>query len=586
MRHFFSIGGGIAAPVLVLVVMMTVACNSSKTVQDADTVTPDGDTASADDVINLDQDKISPTDDQSDISNDSDTVESDPLITDDDGVMADTDTSDLDTAETDVVDQENDPGSDADDDDAIYCVVDENPDADIVYIPNTHTGNELCPDLSSAEFPYYDTDGTIHFCRQCDEVRENDPQCVRNLWLDANEQLCTEKPQYDCGDYPCEMPWLRPTEPGEQPAPLVAPMHECDLQLNPQNPNGWLTGIATFKHFNLSDNHIGFSMNNIYANNTTYFSSWRAFEYGISVQQYLSLGVVSGDMYGYYRKNSLFTTSSAGARTTRYLVYVSDNKNYRVVYNEPIRIVTYTPALNETWAFANINDGLTDHMMYAKIGEWQWTNLGDDTANEPYLVGDRLVFYDSNFRGIVCDLSLSPQSIDDCLIINRDQEDIRFPVPDEQNNNYIYFENTTVRDRIYKVDLGKDPWEYTELPLQEVEPTTYQIPILQVRGDILLYRNNFKIDLPYEYDSKLCYYRVSEKKSYCMKPMDRYNNGDLLPIKYSYGYAEFDTNHLVWQAWNDYATYYRDMDCYCEKEGVCPFATLKKKVSAIKGRGK
>jgi len=543
---------------LIIFALLLAACTSHTAKTDGDTVVPDGDVSVGDDAVVVDDDTP--------VGDDAVVVDDDtPVVVDDDVVLVEAYET-LTDGDVVVVD-------------ATYCVIDENPDADIVYIPNTHTGNELCPDLAAADFPYYDTDGTIHFCRQCDEVRENDPQCVRNLWIDANEQLCTEKPQYDCWDYPCDMSWLRPTEPGEQPAPLVAPMHECDLQLNPQNPNGWLTGIATFKHFNLSENHIGFSMNNIYANNTKYFSSWRAFEYDISVQQYLSLGVVSGDMYGYYRKNSLFTTSSEGARTTRYLVYVSDNENYRIVYNEPIRIVTYNPALNDTWVFVNINDGMADRMRYAKIGEWQWTNLGDNTANEPWLVGNHLIFYTNDMSSYVCDLSLSPQSVDDCLRINRENEYIRTTTPDMENGNLIYFENKDVHDRLYRVDLSQSPLTYEELPLQEVESQTIMNAIMQVRGNVLLYTESFSLppnSSTFEVDVKLCYYRIDEKKSYCMKPMDHYDSeGNLAPIKYYYGYAEFGNENLVWQAPVDYATYYRDMDCYCEKEGVCPFEGLK-----------
>lgn len=50
-------------------------------------------------------------------------------------------------------------------------------------------GAEECPDLKDAKFPYERTDGKIHFCRRCDTIADDDPQCIRNLWKENSESF-------------------------------------------------------------------------------------------------------------------------------------------------------------------------------------------------------------------------------------------------------------------------------------------------------------------------------------------------------------------------------------------------------------
>ncbi len=505
----------------------SLSCSSPKSAHDADTVTPDGDIPAADEAAEIETDDF--------IS-----VEADELLTDVDAGP-----------------------------DEVYCVVDENPDADIEYIPNAHTGNEECPVLASAKFPYYDTDGTIHFCRKCDQVRKKDPQCMKNMYAEDNLKLCTEKPQYDCYDYPCDMPWLQPIYKDER----YTGMHECDIALNAKNPTGWTTGISTFKHFNISNGEVGFYFDNVNVE-IGYENNIKAMRYNIASKKYQVSMAPQGSALSYHNGNYLLSLSDPNVSKKDYIAYIKSDGSRSITYNSPIRMLLYNPALNDTWAFAVINivDGQPYEMSYAKIGEWKWQSIGQGVANEPFIVGDRLVFYTDDFKGYFCDLDKSPKALFDCKVINRENEEIRTPTPDMTNDNLIYYENANIRDRLFRVDVGKTPWVYEELPIQEIETNTYMSPINHVNGNVFVYRNNFDVaQSSGNTDSKLCFYRVDQKKSYCMKPIDHIYSGDVSYIKHNYSYSEFEDNYLVWQLFTGDQTYIRDMDCYCAKEDVCPF---------------
>ncbi|HSA34141.1 MAG TPA: hypothetical protein P5077_10480, partial [bacterium] len=456
--------------------------------------------------------------------------------------------------------------------DEVYCVVDENPDADIVYIPNIHTGNEDCPALSSAKFPYYDTDGTLHFCRKCDQVRKNDPQCVRNQWIESNKQLCTDYSQYDCYDYPCDMPWLKPISDNQKL--WYQGLHVCDISLSP-NPGDWDPGMYTFKHFNISKGKVGYFMANAGVP-TSYRANMKLMEYVVADRRYRVRAVPAYGELAYHQGAYLMDMGSGALDAYSYFLFIAANDTYRVVYNQKIRGLSYTPVLTDKWAFANIqeSDGAANKLSYAKVGVWKWTSLGFGTGNEPFIVDDRLVFYDDNFIGYYCDLDKSPQSLADCGKVNRDGEQIRFPVPDTEDNRLIYFETVTKHDRIVRLDLRGATPVYEELPLQEVETGTFMVPIHRVRGNLLSYKTIYPIapaDPSYENDGKYCFYRIDQKKSICLKPVQHIFDGKVVPLEYNVGYSDWENQHyLVWQTAYYRNLILRDMDCYCQKEGVCP----------------
>ena len=121
-------------------------------------------------------------------------------------------------------------------------------------------------------------------------------------------------------------------------------------------------------------------------------------------------------------------------KTIRYLIYADDNA-YQVAYNKTINFIVYTPALSNKWVFLVLNetDGGPDLMLYAEIGLWQWTQIGEGIAYHPNIVGNKLAFYMDDFNGYVCDLSKTPKTLSECVKANREGEEIRHPVLDQSN---------------------------------------------------------------------------------------------------------------------------------------------------------
>jgi len=436
------------------------------------------------------------------------------------------------------------------------------------YIENTHTGNEDCPDLSATAFPYYDTDGEMHFCRKCDKVWKKDPHCVRNLWKEQNCALCAAMPDYDCCGYPCTMEKLIPLYKGDSDALYL---DECDIELDPTNPVGWMTGIVSFKHFNLSLGKVGFVMSHVDSAWQTYPQVWKKnFEFDLNTRKYsvMDPGI---DVLTYYNGAKLSNVKSGRDDKMEYLLY-SNNSSWQVAYPKKIRQTVYNPVINETWAFANIkeSDALSTKMMYAKIGEWKWTSLGEGIGNGPNFNGNWFGFYTDDFKGYLCDLSKAPQSSADCSLINRGEEQIRHVVIDKTNEKIIYFSPVAMKNGFIRVDLSKTPAQYEEIT-QDIfadDKTMNNIAAMAV-GNLILYSNiSYTNETLDEWDNRLCYYRYDLKKSYCSLPTP-HKDGIL---EYRQGSAEFEGHWVVWQ--DSTAPYMkaRDMECYCDRHPeLCPF---------------
>ena len=65
-------------------------------------------------------------------------------------------------------------------------------------------------------------------------------------------------------------------------------------------------------------------------------------------------------------------------------------------------------------------------------------------------------------------------------------------------------------------------------------------------------------------DGNACFYNRKIKKSICMKKVEKME-------KYYFAYGEWEGKWLLYQFRGTTAQGIRDLDCYCEKEGVCPF---------------
>ena len=503
MKRRTIIGGGLAAPILVFVLFVGVACNSPKSESDTDTVRSDSET-------------IAVVDDTLFIEGENDAI--------DDVLISDSDAAD-------------------------------------------------CPSLATAPFPYYKEDGTIHFCRGCDTPTEKDPQCMRNLWEEQNKKLAKDHPEYDCYPYPCEMTKLKPMTKAEVDKNYTSfSIHECDLSLNPL---GWYHDgtNGSVKHWNLSGGIIGFHMTPVTIAPADYMTGNKAFTYDIEQKSYLALGPMTADMLSYRQgKMLLFSADFRSLElgiAHEYVGYYGTDGSYRVVYPKPIYFIAYTPANNENWVFANIQetDGGSYRMMYAKVGEWKWTSLGDGMGYYPDLQ-DNLLGVGDDTQGYVCDLSKTPQSLSACSKVARDKETAYVITFDKENEN-VFVYSSNVNRAITRVDMRGAAPVYEDIVIDfssEIQAIGgYSLVPRTLRGKTLLYTEVGGGGST----ARACFYRLDTKKRYCMKMIEKDN-------VYKYGYAEFEGKWLLYQRHASTPLVLRDMACYCEKEGICPFEGMKK----------
>ena len=502
--------------IVVAFVVIFVACSSSKAVHDDDTVVPDGDIPTVDNAVEAETDDF--------------------IFSEADEILPDTD---IDTIDPD------------------------------------------CPPLSTAPFPYYKEDGTIHFCRKCDTPTAKDPQCVTNLWKEANLNLATDHPEADCYPYPCEMSNLKPMTKEEVEAVYTTySMHECDLMLGEY---GWVnddTG-GQIKHWNLSGGKVGFVMYKVQVDPVEYLTKRKYFIYDVATKRYTAIS--PGD-YGFAYCQGEALLYFKDARTyegsgTHYIGHFESNGTYRVVYNEPALYIIYTPALNDKWVFANIQEvqnGPTK-MMYAKIGEWKWTNLGEGVAYYTDLHGDLLAFYDNNIKGYVCDLNKSPKSLSDCTVVNRDTEQVR-NIQFDRDHQGIFYYSRDFNQAITRVDMaeGAGKWVYEDVITDFSDATkgvAYSLVVQQVKNNTILYLEIEDFNGT-EGGGLACFYRIDTKKRYCMKKMEndpQYGEW----VDFPYGHSEFEGDWFLYQKHANSPLILRDMACYCEKEGICPFEGMK-----------
>lgn len=487
--------------------------------------------------------------------NDNDTADNDPVEN------GDSDITDVDAVDADIQDTEN-PEETPDIDEDVYC-----------------------PPLKEAGFPYSRKDGSIHFCRECDKPTNNDPDCTVNLWKEANEELCTKEPEYDCCGYPCVMDNLRPLYKGE--FDLIF-QDQCDMVINAENPRGWQTGPRFFKHYNMSEGKVGIVMDLTKASG--YTNNNRTFEFDIATRKYKVIMQNDNNAIINYNKGASFqTVTEKGIKddsTYSYLVYSDKNGNRKVVYDKRIRWIFLEPVMNDKWVFMNVEE--TDYsgrkMMYARIGDpasgstadsWKWTVLGagsDLSVTSTGIVGNLLPIYDNDFNGFVCDLSKNPKSREDCLKLNREGESLRYPTIDQDNPNIVYYENIekSINHWIVKADISKNPIEYEEIKIPGLYEWTISIAINQVKNNIILLGN---IHLPNnnydEQDAKICYYRIDTKKTFCSLPTPHYEENEML---YLQSMGEFEGHWLIWEDAMQPIYKLRDMECYCDHHPeLCPF---------------
>jgi len=469
----------------------------------------------------------------------------------------------------------------SDKDTVISDISDETSDTNDSNTPDTDiTEEEFVDDcdvkLINAPFPYYDKDGNITFCRPgCDTPTEKDPQCMSNLWREQNYNLCHQYPEYDCCGYPCVLDSLKPLtkEEEEKWGQYAIPMHKCDLKLNPEEwGNDGTHGVV--KSWNMSDGKVGFY---IYTNNLS-VKDWsvqtKHVTYDIATKKFNFILPARGQMQAYYKGHRIALISDKRSlelnNSNIFLAYIGDDGSYHLAYNKPVNFLAYEPALNDKWAFVNLQETKNSpyKMMYAKVGEWKWTTLGESDGWEPGIAGDTLVFVDDDVNGWICDLTKSPQKITDCMKVNREGEKVRgIRINKNDETKFVY--NSDIMKLVH-LELKDGSFVYSDLITDftaETEKNAYSLAALEYKDNVLL----FEEITGSQPGGLLCYYRIDKKKKYCMKKMDRdmsYEDGSTM---FPYGFAEFEDKWLLYQKKGSTPLILRDMECYCKEEGVCPF---------------
>ena len=495
----------------------------------------------------------------------------------DSDIIPDTDSDDTETTADDDTDSEED--SDFIEDLDEKPDLDSDADNDSDTIPDTDS-DECQPPLSEAPFPYYDKDGKITFCRpNCDTPTADDPICISNLWNEQNEKLCHEYPEYACCGTPCVMesfkPWTKERLAEESPTIAeVIPMHKCDLAINQVNWNNDGThGVV--KSWNMSEGKIGFYL--APANPT--IKEWpvktKYVTYDIATQKYSLVIPARGQEQAYHKGKRLALISDKRSldmnNSNIFLAYISDDGKVEIVYDKKVKSVSYEPTLNEKWAFVNLVEAGNERMMYAKVGEWNWTSLGNGSGWFPSLVGNTLSFVDDNVNGWICDLSKKPQKLEDCLKFNQDGEQTEYLYFDKENENrFVYYD--TFKRKIVLVERNGDKFERKDLITEFTEESAskaYSVPPRMLRGNLLLYEEITTDGA--KYGGRLCYYRIDKNKKYCMNKMEddkTYSDGTTI---FPYGFSEFEDQMLLYQTRGSTSLILRNMECYCKEEGVCPF---------------
>ena len=494
--------------------------------------------------------------------------ENDSLVSDSDGQAAsDSDVMDKSDNDLDVSDTSDDKTPDTNDTDIS--------DTDI-------TEEEFVDDcdvkLIDAPFPYYDKDGNITFCRPgCDTPTEKDPQCMSNLWREQNYNLCHQYPEYDCCGYPCVLDSLKPLtkEEEEKWGQYAIPMHKCDLKLNPEEwGNDGTHGVV--KSWNMSDGKVGFKL----SPNDLSIEKWpvkvKYVSYDISSKKFNIITRSRGQEQAYHKGKRIALVSDTRSleldNKNIFLAYFGDDGSYHLAYNKPVNFLAYEPALNDKWAFVNLQETETSpyKMMYAKVGEWKWSMLGEGFGWEPGIVGDTLVLVDDDVNGWVCDLSKSPHKITDCMKINREGEKVRgIRINKNDETKFVYNSNIM---KLVNLELKDNSFIYNDLITEftsETHKNAYPLAALEYKDEILLFEEI--VSDGSSFGGLLCYYRIDKKKKYCMKKMEKDEAFSDGTTKFPYGFAEFEDKWLLYQKKGSTPLILRDMECYCKEEGVCPF---------------
>ena len=162
-------------------------------------------------------------------------------------------------------------------------------------------------------------------------------------------------------------------------------------------------------------------------------------------------------------------------------------------------------------------------------------------------------------------------------MVNRDTEHVR-NIQFDRDHQVIFYYSRDFNQAITRVDMaeGAGKWVYEDVITDFSDATkgvAYSLVVQQVKNNTILYLEIEDFNGT-EGGGLACFYRIDTKKRYCMKKMEndpQYGEW----VDFPYGHSEFEGDWFLYQKHANSPLILRDMACYCEKEGICPFEGMK-----------
>ncbi|HSA34696.1 MAG TPA: hypothetical protein P5077_13305, partial [bacterium] len=307
----------------------------------------------------------------------------------------------------------------------------------------------------------------------------------------------------------------------------------------------------------------------------------RTLYYNIEKDEFISIAS-SGGGTGYRAGRLIFTSSTNDLMRypeegwgNTYIFSVKKNDagyRYEVIYDDEQHQSYFSrpPLVGEKWVVLNVEHRATgtNEVVYSKVDKWNWHPLTYSKVYEGNVVDNRLTFINDNHEIYVCDLDKLPYNpAKDCVRIDREGEAPSQPRLNEENKNQMVYFAGVGEYGITLVDMSESILTYTLLPITPSDPQVVGLGSEQIKGNLILYTEAFMP--PNEEtrkDYKTCLYRIDTKKQYCPSKPTKQEDG-----RYDMGFNSFDGNYQLWKTPAGTTSRFRDIACYCEKEGVCPF---------------
>jgi len=295
----------------------------------------------------------------------------------------------------------------------------------------------------------------------------------------------------------------------------------------------------------------------------------------------------SGVGYGYMNSKILADIESSyldkDGRMIGHLLQIliepyKESYRYSVAYHHENNdtVMDTHPYITDNWTVMSVShwDGVDypRSLLYAKTGEWKWTTLAygvtGGKAIEITISGNNALFYHYGTNATwLCDLSKNPQKVEECKKVGSEGEVAGFPRFDRDNPNRVIYRSMREggsNNRYVILDISQNPWKIEkEFDIPPTESPSSSIQLQQVRSNVMLYLEGYVLNASGT-DNKLCFYRMDTGKVYCSKLIEGSDN-------YDHFHASFEGKYLFWQVGYGQGYILRDMECYCEKFGVCPY---------------